>query len=75
MPSTVMVRGKLLEEPLFITDEAVAVEIYDCNDQLVALLHHIFNDDMWAVTTKEDDDWNEVLHQLGYIDAVRKLKA
>ena len=74
MASTIVVRGKALEKPLFITDEAIAVEIYDSEDNLIALMHHIFNNNMWGVTTKEDNDWNEVLHQLGYIEEARKLK-
>lgn len=73
MPSTLVVRGSILEKPLLITGKAQAVEVYDCNDELIAVMHHVFNDDMWAVTTKTDDDWNEVLHQLGYIEAARKL--
>ena len=73
MGSTIIVRSGILEEPLLVTDKAQAVEIYDCNDDLVAIMHKVFNEDYWAVTTRKDDDWVEALTQLGYLgEALKK---
>jgi len=67
MSSTIIVRKGILEEPLLITKDASVVEIYDCKDDLVAVMHRIYNEDFWGVTTRKDEDWMEALRQLGYL--------
>ena len=76
MAGTVIVRGNIKEAPLLITKEAKAVEVYDSDDNLVAVMHKVINDDFWGVTTVKDSDWAECLSQLGYITAghLNKLK-
>jgi hypothetical protein len=64
----VVVKGSnLFQLPLLDTDEARVVEFYDCHGDLVALFGKIFSDDFWAFSTKNDDDWNEVLMRNGYM--------
>ena len=68
MAHKVVVRAGLLEPPLLVTDKAVAVEVYDAEDNLVAVMHKAFTDEMWVVTTKADPDWESAICQLGYLD-------
>lgn len=73
MAHKVVVRAGVLEPPLLVTDKAVAIEIYDDNDDLVAVMHRAFTDKMWAVTTKADSDWESAICQMGYLEGMRKL--
>jgi len=57
----------LLKPPLLITTEAAAVEVYDMNNELVAVMHPVLENNYWGVTAKSDPDWHECLAQLGYI--------
>jgi len=69
MPDTVIVRSlNVLKPPLLVTREAMAVEIYDETGELVAVLHKILNGKLWGLTTKGDEDWEQCLMQLGYIN-------
>ena len=67
MASTVVVRAGICDPPLLKTKDARVVEVYDCNDDLVAVLHKVISEDYWAVTTVKDSDWIEALSQLGYV--------
>jgi hypothetical protein len=58
-----------MEEPLLDTVEANAIEFYDQNNELTAVYGKVFSDDFWAFSTKEDQDWPQVLTQLGYIES------
>ena len=71
MGATIVVRRGILEQPLLVTKEANVIEMYDCNDDLIAVVHKVFNEDFWAVTTRKDDDWIEALGQLGYLTEVK----
>ena len=67
MATTLIVRKGLLDPPLLITDDALAVEVYDGNNDLIAVMHKVINNDLWGVTTKGDPDWVQTLCQLGYV--------
>lgn len=67
MAHKIVVRAGLLEPPLLVTDQAVAVEVYDGDDNLIAVMHKAFTDEMWAVTTKADPDWEAAICQMGYL--------
>lgn len=67
MATKIVVReAGLLKPPLFVTDNANCIEVYD-NNELVAVMHKVLSDDLWGVTTKADHDWEEALCQLGYV--------
>ena len=74
MAHKIVVRAGILEPPLLVTDKAVAVEVYDDNDDMIAVMHKVFADGMWAVTTKADPDWEAVICQFGYIGGMRMDK-
>ena len=74
MANKIVVRAGVLEQPLLVTDKAVAVEVYDDDDNMVAVMHRVFTDGMWAVTTKADPDWEAVICQFGYLGNMRKLQ-
>jgi len=72
MSTRVVVRGaKLFRPPILDTDEARIIEFYDYNGHLVALMGKIFSEDFWAFSTKNDNDWNEVLLRAGYLGKTR----
>lgn len=73
MAHKIVVRAGVLEPPLLVTDKAVAVEVYDDDDNMIAVMHKVFTDGMWAVTTKADADWEQVICQFGYLGNMRKL--
>ena len=76
MAATVIVRGNIKDTPLLVSKDVKAVEIYDSDDNLVAVMHRVINEDFWGVTTVKDPDWVECLSQLGYITSgkLNKLK-
>ena len=66
--NTLIVRSTgILKPPLLVTNEAMAVEMYDGNGELMAVVHRVFDGNFWMLTTSQDNDWPEVLRQLGYI--------
>ena len=70
----IVVRGRsILQAPLLVTSEAAAVEIYDGENELVAVLHPVLEDNYWAVTTKTDPDWEQCLSQLGYMKTLAEF--
>lgn len=74
MAHKVVVRAGVNDTPLLITDKANAVEVYDDDGNMIALLHHIFNERLWCVTTRDDPDWEQTIFQFGYIGAGRQIK-
>jgi len=66
--SFIRIRKDALSEPIFETKEASVVEFYDRNGNMNALLARQFSDDMWALVTKLDPDWEATLIRLGYIN-------
>ena len=72
--NTLIVRStNILKPPLLVTDEAMAVEVYDASHELVAVMHRVLEGNYWAMTTRNDPDWNEALLQLGYIPGSAEL--
>ena len=69
MAGTIIVRGNIREAPLLTTKDAKAVEVYDNDDNLIAVMHKVISENFWGVTTIKDPDWIECLSQLGYITA------
>ena len=66
--NTLIVRSTgILKPPLLVTNEAMAVEMYDGNGELMAVVHRVLDGNFWMLTTSQDNDWPEVLRQLGYI--------
>jgi len=73
MAHKIVVRAGILSRPLLVTDKAQAVEVYDDDDNLIAVMHRVFADSMWAVTTKTDPDWEATICQFGYVEGTRKF--
>jgi hypothetical protein len=61
----VIVRGDVSQKVLLETEDAQAVEFYDCNGDLVAIFGKVFSNDFWSFSTKEDKDWDQVLSRMG----------
>ena len=70
MSSRIIVRGKnVTEAPLLETSDAKAVEFYDVDNNLCALLvSGVLAEGVWAFANKYDEDWAEVLIRFGYAD-------
>ena len=75
MANKVVVRAGVMEPPLLVTDRAVAVEVCDNDDNLVAVMHKALTNDLWVVTTKADSDWEAAICQLGYGGNASKLNS
>lgn len=66
--NTLIVRSiGILRPPLLVTNEAMAIEMYGENGELMTVIHRVLDGNYWAMTTSKDPDWKEVLAQLGYI--------
>ena len=66
--NTLIVRSlNILKPPLLVTNEAMAVEMYGDNGELMAVVHRVLDGNYWALTTSRDPDWIAVIRQLGYI--------
>jgi hypothetical protein len=71
---TVIVRStNILKPPLLVTNEAMAVEFYDGNGEMVAVVHRVLDGNYWAFTSKNDKDWDEAIRQLGYLSTRPEL--
>ena len=62
-PGIVRVLGGL--QPLLATDKATVVEFRDGFGELMALFFRQ-SGDLWAFSTKSDEDWDSNLVRLGY---------
>ena len=72
--NTLIVRSRnILKPPLLVTNEAMAVEMYGADGELMAVVHRVLDGNYWALTTSRDQDWPEVLRQLGYMGASAEL--
>jgi hypothetical protein len=72
--NTVIVRSvNILKPPLLVTKEAMAIEMYDDSGELMAVVHLVLDGNYWALTTRQDPDWGEVLKQLGYLTTHAEL--
>lgn len=65
-PRIVVRPNSIFKAPLLDTDEASAIEFYDCNGDLVAVFSKVLSDDYWAFSTAGDDDWAQVMARMGY---------
>jgi hypothetical protein len=62
----IVVRGRnIMRPPLLETEDAEIIEIHDQFGDLMGLLTRI-QDDVWGLTTRQDEDWNEVCVRYGY---------
>lgn len=67
MAFRIVVKGAdLTKPPLLDTEDAVAVEIVNPRGELIAILHKMFDSDVWGVTTRDDEDWEAAKATLGY---------
>lgn len=72
--NTLIVRSRnILKPPLLVTNEALAVEMYDSQGELMAVVHKVLDGNYWAFTSREDQDWPEVIRQLGYLTTRAEL--
>lgn len=66
--NTLIVRSMgIFKPPLLVTNEAMAVEMYGENNELIAVIHRVLDGNYWTFTSNKDPDWHEVIRQLGYI--------
>lgn len=72
--NTLIVRSRnILKPPLLVTNEALAVEMYDSQGELMAVVHKVLDGNYWVFTSREDRDWPEVIRQLGYLTTRAEL--
>ncbi len=64
----IRIRKDALSKPIFETKDASVIEFYDRNGSMNALLVRQLSDDMWALVTKVDSDWEAALIRYGYIN-------
>lgn len=64
----IRIRKDALSKPIFETNDASVIEFYDSRGTMNALLVRQLSDDMWALTTKVDPDWEAALVRFGYIN-------
>lgn len=65
-PRIVVRADSIFQGPLLDTENASAVEFYDCNGDLVAIFGKILSDDFWGFSTVNDPDWEQVMARMGY---------
>ena len=63
----VVVRSGINAEPLLDSTEVQQIEFYDGGGELIALFGHVFSEDMWFYSNKNDSDWIEVLARTGFL--------
>lgn len=64
--SKVVIRPKnILKQAVVEIRDPQVLELYDNNDNLIAVLTQLFNDNLWGMVTKGDPDFNTTLVQLG----------
>ena len=70
----IVVRGNnILQPPLLETENARTIEFHDSFGELNALMFRVLSDEMWALVTKNDPDWQATLLRFGYIDVKRPV--
>jgi hypothetical protein len=73
---TIVVRGPDIKAaPLLETKKAVAVEVHNESGELVAILHKMFDSNVWGISNCQDSDWENVKAQLGYLGKTAELNA
>ena len=74
--SRIVVRGcDIRQPPLLDSEEAYSIEFIDPDGNIMALCLKVFTDDLWAVMTKNDADWNESLVRYGYKKVDRNIES
>ena len=62
-----------MQPPLLDTEAANIIEFYDPFGDLVALMFKILSDNMWALVTKKDNDWQATLVRYGYLNVNKPI--
>lgn len=68
-PGRLIVSGGPLRPPLLVTSEATVLGFYDRFGDLHTVVYRAFTDDMWAMATRQDEDWYATLMRLGIASA------
>lgn len=68
-PGRIQVSGGPLRPLLLDTPDATAIGFYDRFGDLHTIAYRVFTDDMWALATRQDEDWHATLVRLGIQDA------
>ena len=63
--SKIVVSGDIRKAPLLVTDEARTIEFYDVHGELCAIFTRSFGDKLWVFSTKNDDDFEQVVTRAG----------
>lgn len=74
--SRIVVRGADITKPALLdTNNAYSIEFYGPNSELIALLVKVLAEGVYALTTKNDPDWQSVLVRYGFLNVNKSIKS